>query len=295
MTVSSGSSIAGLPCANADRRPLAVMMAADAVARPLSGIGMADMIFEMPVTPGKIPRYMAIFQCEDVSAIGSIRSARQDFLPLVTGLKAIYVHWGGEREALEILNRGGLDNIDALKYEGTVFYRKRGVPMPHNGFTDSDALLNKAEDLSYALSDTFAGYPHSDSTQRPHNLANIAHVISVEYAEPYQVRWVYDEGSRMYARFRGTTAEVDALTGEQVRARVIIVMETQSRILNQDYISVDVTGSGVVRVYQDGSMMSGRWEKQDSTDAKLFFYDEKRREIPFAPGRIWVHIDATPR
>src|SRR6185369_17960250 len=58
------SSIAGLNCDTAQRRPVAVMLASDPEARPLSGIGQADAVVEMPVTPNGVTRYMAIYQCE---------------------------------------------------------------------------------------------------------------------------------------------------------------------------------------------------------------------------------------
>ena len=45
------SSITGLACSGADVRPIAVMLASDPEARPLSGISQADMVFEMPVDP----------------------------------------------------------------------------------------------------------------------------------------------------------------------------------------------------------------------------------------------------
>src|SRR3989344_5617005 len=54
------SSIAGLECANAERRPMAVMMAGDPETRPLSGIRQADIGFEMPVTPNSITRLIAV-------------------------------------------------------------------------------------------------------------------------------------------------------------------------------------------------------------------------------------------
>src|SRR3989344_2746761 len=154
------SSIAGLDCVNAERRPMAVMLAGDPETRPLSGLGQADMVFEMPVTPNGITRFMAVFQCEEPKEIGSIRSAREDFIPLAASLGAIFAHWGGEKEALDKLDGGIIENIDAMKYEGTVFYRKNSMPRPHNGFTTIDLLLDKAEALGYDSGDTFQGYAH---------------------------------------------------------------------------------------------------------------------------------------
>src|SRR3989344_32947 len=154
------SSIAGLECANAGRRPVAVMIAGDPETRPLSGLGQADMVFEMPVTPNGITRFMAVFQCEEPKEIGSIRSAREDFIPLAASLGAILAHWGGEKEALGKLDSGIINNIDAMKYEGTVFYRKNSRPRPHNGFTDTKLLLEKANALGYGLLNDFEGYLH---------------------------------------------------------------------------------------------------------------------------------------
>src|SRR3989344_8598140 len=98
------SLVTGLDCLDANTRPIAIMLASDPEARPLSGISQADMVFEMPVDPTGITRFMAVFQCEKPEEIGSVRSARNDFIPLVAGMKIIYVHWGGEQDALEKLD-----------------------------------------------------------------------------------------------------------------------------------------------------------------------------------------------
>ena len=148
------SSITGLDCPNADIRSITVMLASDPEARPISGVSQADMVFEMPVDPTGITRFMAVFQCEKPKEIGSVRSARNDFIPLAAGLETIYAHWGGELGALEKLDSHIVDNIDAMKYEGEIFYRKAGVRPPHNGFTNLDLLTKKAQDLQYDFKNT---------------------------------------------------------------------------------------------------------------------------------------------
>jgi hypothetical protein len=284
------SSISGKECANYSRRPLAVMLAGDPETRPLSGIGQADIVFEMPVAPNNITRFMAVFQCEDPKDIGSIRSAREDFIPLASSFGAVYAHWGGERDALNKLNNGIINNIDAMKYEGTVFYRKKSLPRPHNGFTTIELLLDKARALGYELKDTFSGYPHSDKEVKK-NLSNLVSSIDIGYPDQYKVRWQYDEAANSYLRYRGSSQERDANTGEPVRADVVVVMKTSSRILNQDYIRVDVSGEGEAVIYQNGAMISGKWKKDAaSLSSKLYFYDTEGKEIEFLPGRIWVQI-----
>src|SRR3989338_10202057 len=149
------NSISGVDCERSKERPIAVMLAGDLETRPLSGVSQADIVFEMPVAPNGITRYMAVYQCEEPEEIGSVRSAREDFIPLAAAMKAVYAHWGGEHGALTKLNNKILDNIDAMKYETTAFFRKKTIPMPHNGFTDLDLIKKKSEDLSYGLVNEF--------------------------------------------------------------------------------------------------------------------------------------------
>ncbi|MBP9821988.1 MAG: DUF3048 domain-containing protein [Candidatus Pacebacteria bacterium] len=289
------SSIAGLNCDTAQRRPVAVMMASDPEARPLSGIGSADLVVEMPVTPNGITRFMAVFQCETPKEIGSIRSAREDFIPLAAGFDTVYAHWGGEHSALDQLNQHVTDNINALQFDGTIFYRKSGIKPPHNGFTTLDLLSKQAKDFSYDLTKDFAGYPRADKKPSK-NISNIATTITLPYPSPNDVVWSYDQNSNLYSRKRGGEPEVDKNTGKQVSASVIAVMNTTSHILykGDQYIVVNTTGEGSAEVYQDGVKMTGTWKKDPAKlDSKLYFYNSSGEEIKFEPGKIWIEINPT--
>ena len=122
------NTISGTECENYNRRPFAVMIAEDAEARDLSGIGSADLVIEMPVVTGSITRMMALFVCENVKEIGSVRSARHDFVPLALGYDAILAHWGGSNMALAETDK--IDNLDAMVNYYDSFYRKKWIPAP---------------------------------------------------------------------------------------------------------------------------------------------------------------------
>src|SRR3989339_29900 len=284
------SSIAGLPCENYMQRPISVMMPSDPEPRPLSGISQADMVFEMPVTPGGVTRFMAVFQCEKPAEIGSIRSARKDFVPLAASLKSIYAHWGGEHGILAELNKHVIDNLNALVYDGSAFFRKSTAKAPHNGFTTYEKMLGLAEKLKYDLVDNFSGYLHQ--TSKPNrNLNNIVYSIDIDYPSPYNIRWVYVSNENVYKRTRGGRPETDKNSGQQVAVGVVIVMNTTASFLYDQYIDVNVTGSGPVKIYQDGMMIVGNWKKDPATlDSKLFFLDDQGKEIELAPGKIWVEV-----
>lgn len=288
------SPISGIPCENIDKRPIAVMLASDPITRPLSGLARADMVFELPVTGSGVTRMMAVYQCEQPEEIGSIRSAREDFIPLAAGLGAVYAHWGGEREALAKLNGGIIDNVDAMVYENKYFFRRGKLRPPHNGFSSFEKLWQAVGDLKYAQDSTLAPYPHYKISDKTKNLSNLAAQISIDYPHPFKVVWTYDQDKNLYKRQRGSSAEMDK-NGGQSSASVVIVMKTDSKIVSKDYMNVRVIGEGEAEIYQDGVKISGKWSKDPSRlDSKLFFYDNEGKEIEFAPGKIWVEVVVSP-
>ncbi|MBX4190242.1 DUF3048 domain-containing protein [Candidatus Parcubacteria bacterium] len=286
------SVISGLPCETLDRRPIAVMLPSDPETRPLSGISQADLVIEMPVTPNGVTRFMAVYQCQTPTEIGSIRSAREDFIPLAAGFQAIYAHWGGEHGALAQLDNHVLDNVNALTYEGSTFYRKAGVKPPHNGFSTIKLILDRAKDLKYDLKKNFSGYLHEDKPAE-RNISNIVTLFSIDYPAPYNVSWKYNQQTNVYSRTRGGVSETDKNTGTQITASVVAVMHTTSHVLREgdQYIVVTVTGQGRAQIYQDGISIDATWKKDPARrDSPLKFYDANDNEIKFAPGQIWIEV-----
>ena len=295
-TTKTVSSIAGLNCDTAQRRPVAVMLESDPEARPLSGIGQADAVVEMPVTPNGVTRYMAIYQCQTPKEIGAVRSAREDFIPLAAGFHTIYAHWGGEHGALAELNSHIMDDINALDFDGTIFYRKDNIPRPHNGFTNLDLLFKQAKIFGYSIVKDFAGYPHADAKPAK-TISNVATSLTLNYLYPDNVTWTYHADTNLYSRVRGGTPEIDKNTGAQVTSRVLAVMHTTWHILTKgdQYIVIHTTGEGSADIYQDGIKITGTWKKDAaSLDSKLFFYDSTGHEIKFEPGQLWIEVDAVP-
>jgi len=281
------SPISGLNCADASRRPIAVIFGNDAEARPLSGISEADMVFEMQIVEKLITRIMAVYVCGNPKELGSIRSAREDFIPLARGLDAILVHWGGEHTALEKLNAGIMDNLDGLKDEVVNFFRKAGILSPHNGFSSMTRLIRGAGKKGYSLENKFIGYPHLADR----SIQNKAMTLTIGYSGQYAVKYDYDPANNFYLRWRGGTKEIDKNNGQQVAAKNVVIMSASSQAISEQYNTVQIEGEGKATVYQNGQEIAATWKKdaKDQT-SKLFFYDSKGQEIKFVPGQIWVEI-----
>ncbi len=287
--------LTGKSCPQGDGRPFAVMLAGDTAARPLSGIAAADAVVEMPVLTGGITRFMALFMCERPEVIGSIRSARHDFLPFAKSFDAIFAHWGGSSLALDILKTGAADNIDSIPNPFDAFYRQEGKLAPHNGFTSFARLLNAAQKLRYRITSSKAkGYARIQDAAAISADQN----ISLGYPRPYEVDFSYDYKANTYRRWRGGIKEIDAATGLQVEVKNLAVMSAVSRQVSHDYNEVAIEGEGDLAVYRNGEVIKGKWkrakEEYNSADAAIpaayYFFDSFGKEIGLVEGKIWISV-----
>lgn len=299
------SYLSGLPCANNKRRAVAVMQPADVSARPASGFSDADMVFEMPVITASITRLMGVYVCGDPEDVGSMRSARHDFLSLAEGLDAIFVHWGRSdiQKFKDVLNSKIYDdmncNNDAGRSAEQYCYRKTGMARGvDTGYAKFASLLEGAKAFGYNLENKFVGYPHQDDApvdQRPSG----GH-LRVAFAKPFDVTYDYDKDSNSYLRTWGGVADTDRNNGKRLAPKNVVVLMAQSNQLveGEQYNNVqlgdpwfDTTDTGEAHYYMNGAEATGTWKK-DKSDAKnkLFFYDASGQEVKFVPGQIWVEV-----
>jgi hypothetical protein len=294
------SPFTSLPCANWNRRPIAVMEAADLSVRPDSGFSDADLVLEMPAITASITRLMGVYVCNDPPEVGSIRSTRHDYIALAAGWDAILVHWGGSHFAGDILNKGVIDNLDLNGSFGNKAsecgFRKAGIPAPDNGFAKFEKLLECAKTRSYRMENKFSGYPHQEEApldQRPKG----GH-LRVGFAGPYAVDYDYDRTTNSYLRSWNKVADKDANNDKRLAPKNVAVLIASSEQIEGQYNNVqigdpqfDSVSEGDAFYYFNGKEIKGRWKKDKSKWAsKLFMYDESGQEVKFVPGQIWVEI-----
>jgi len=287
------SPLSGMPCLNHQRRSLAVVLANDPVARPLAGLSQADLVFEMPVITGSITRLIAVYLCNSPDEIGSLRSARHDFISLTMGINAILVHWGGSHFALDKLNAGIMDNIDALRDPYNAFFRKSDTPRPHNGFTSIKRIINSSQRLGYQLENDFEGYRFQKDTNSKSQILNHERILKIGYSYPYNVKYYYNPETNLYLRWRAGKMEIDKSNNQQVAAKNIVIMRAFSRqIEGPDYNDLDIDGSGECQVYQNGAVIPCIWKKDaNNLKSKLYFLNKNSgEEVAFVPGQTWIEI-----
>jgi hypothetical protein len=297
--ITNASPLTGIQCDNYKQRPVAVMMAGDNVARPLSGLSQADIVVEMPVITGSVTRLMGVFVCNLPDEVGSIRSARHDYISLVRGWDAIYVHWGGSHFALNELKTGkrytGEDlgkvpDIDAISSSGP-FFRKSTVPAPHNGFVSLPKALDLAKSRGYALESNFEGYKfQSKKTIDTEKTDSKNGKLYVGFGGIFATSWEYNKDDNTYTRYWANTKDVDRGNKDsEIKPKNIVVMRASSRQIEGQYNEVTIYGKGEGKIYQNGKEKNITWKKEGFKDT-LRFYGEDGQEILLVPGQTFIQV-----
>lgn len=294
------SGLSGVVCAHPDRRAIGVMLAGDPINRPVSGFASADFVWELPVLTNDVTRLTAYYQCNEPTDIGSVRSARHDYLFLTDGLDAIMAHWGGSYHALNRIAVGEFQTINALTNPHNAFFRKTHLPAPYNGFTTYERLWNALQKLGYRQTTEFKGYEFKEDASREERLAGGK--LTVNWPGAFRVHYEYNPETNRYQRFWAGVKQVDGEDNKTpVAPSAVIVVRAENRLAQGEggYNEMAIEGEGDMTVYQDGKAIPGRWKKNELNKRDpMIFTNEQGETIKFVPGQIWAmavepHISVT--
>ncbi|GAB4445159.1 MAG: DUF3048 domain-containing protein [Chloroflexi bacterium OHK40] len=275
-------------------RPYAVMFDNHPKAYPQTGLHEAAVVFEALAEFG-ITRYMAIYVpgiTPELKTIGPVRSARPYYVEWAKGLRAVYTHAGGSPEALTMAQTAiEILNMDALRRDAGAFFRRSSErAAPHNLYTSSAEIAafaaRKQADTPDLQEIGFLTRAEAQLARRPASQSLSYYFI---YKDAY-VSWSYDRATNSYLYFRQRRPHVDAVTGQQLRFRNLVVMEVPERPIPGDAkgrIEQQVLGEGPARIFLDGTMIEATWRK-GAGFAQLQFYGTDGREIRFNTGSIWI-------
>jgi len=273
-----------------ERRPFAVMIENSVAARPQSGLDKADVVYEA-LAEGGITRMMAVYACsgDDANSIGPVRSARSYFVDWVEGWDAMYAHAGGSPDALALIEEDGVLDLQNFG-DGTYFWRSRDRVSPHNLYTSYEGLKGFAEKLGYDLEGKYKELEFKDDLSQEERPESQEIVINFS-SYLYRVGWVYDKESNLYQRYLAQKEDKDLVTGEQLKAKTIIIMRVKQNLMDNksNRLFMDTTGEGEALIFQDGQVIEATWEKKFKGERESF-YDENGEEIALNRGQIWIEI-----
>ena len=258
-------------------------------ARPQSGIDAADIVFEEPVEGG-ITRFNAVFQCQNSTKIGPVRSARQ----IDIGIESMFgnaglAHIGGIEPVLSNITNSGIPNLD-LGMVANSFVRDNSRYAPYNAYTSTSQLYALMPGKTTPPSPVY-GY----TTTVPSGVAVLS--VNADFSGQSNVTWKWNPSTGTWLRFYDGT-QADMLTdGTQNQAQNVIIqtvhvtygpwvensgggLEVQAQLWNT---------SGPAQVFRNGVQITGTWSRGASSSPTVF-KDAKGKIITMAPGRTWVEL-----
>lgn len=265
------------------RPVLAVKIENTPIARPQSGLDVADVVYE-EVVEGKITRFLAMFQSTTTEAVGPIRSVRATDPNIVWPVGGIFAYSGGVDFNVRLIREAPVNAVDETAAQANdSMYRDRGREAPHNLYGVPDKLWELGGQPAPPPSlfqylgegETFAGEP-------------VAAVV-VPFESGYAPTYTYDAPTKSWKRSYGFDPFV-AASGRQIApANVVIQFVDYAGGAGNEGAEGVTVGEGDVWVFADGQLVRGRWVRPDRAQPAAFV-DGGGRPIKLVPGSTWVHL-----
>jgi hypothetical protein len=275
----------GVPRGEVPMRPaLAVKVENYPDARPQAGLNAADIVFEEPVEGG-ITRFIVIYQCDDASRVGPVRSARTTDPDVLSQFGVpVFAYSGGAPNVERDVADSDLIALDETT-GGNAFTRDANRAAPHNLYVDTESLYRVAKAGTQAPGAVFRYAP------RIRNRSRMVKTIHLPFSSTYSdVYWAWDKKAQLWTRSHGTEPHMSE-DGEPVSA-VNVVVQLVDVVIGPNGGSsphLDLTGSGRAWVFRNGRMIVGRWERDSHRDVTRFISIDGS-QIALMPGRTWVEL-----
>lgn len=267
-------------------RPVAVMIDNERSARPQSGIGDADIVYEMPVE-GNITRYMAIYHHTPSEKIGPVRSARPYFIDKALEFGAIYVHCGGSPQAFKDIKDLKVDDFDDLA--GTpVYWRSTDRKMPHNLYTNTKFIREVAQSKKLEKDSAPKYFKFSDEFFIPDG-GNGQKVV-INYDKNYKISYIYNNDEKVYYRQINGDNMKDKETLREIKTTNIIIEKVGVKVLDSvGRLGLNNIGKGRGYLLTGGKLIEVEWSKS-SRSGKTTYNNLKGEEITINKGTTWIQI-----
>lgn len=297
------------------RRPLFVMIENSPDARPQSGLGRADVVFEA-VAEGGVTRFGAIFYCDsqrDEVTIAPVRSARTYFVDWASGFNLpMYVHVGGANlsgpaDALGQIRQYGWSlqtDLDQFSIGYPTFIRNNNripgkeVATEHTMESSTEKLWAVAEERGWTSVDPdgnqwladYTSWVFEDEPSPIGSVKKIAYDFWSGYNQ-FSVEWEYDEQSNRFLRNMAGEQHVDHNDGSRIDVANVIVLKTVEKgpIDELKHMLYTTVGKGKALVFKNGDVLEVNWSKPTRI-SQISFTDNLGKPVEFARGPIWISV-----
>ena len=284
-------------------RPWAVMLKNRPSDRPQIAISEADVVYEAVEDLG-VTSLLGIFYENRPVEIGVVGDLKYYFASFALEYSPFLIFNSGPESAIDKPNLVD-PTVDIYKFIGS--YGLYSISQEKNGDKIFSKVINGNQTqnlldigkLYNYLGMVYGSYLWVDSDNYSSwvfkgDLPNpTVKEVSFNFWDlvDYEVKWVYNLGQNNYLRYQGGVTFTDKKSGEQVKAKNIILLFVKESQVSDSYsnLKYDLVGKGDAFFYVDGGYIEGNWEKLTQT-SKTKFYDKQGSEVKLNKGNIWVEI-----
>jgi hypothetical protein len=275
------------------KRPYAFQFSNFKTVSNQSGIGHADIVYEC-IVEGGITRLLGIGENYTGDRIGSARSSRHYFVSLADEYDAIYIHYGRTKYAVSKMKELGIDHMDGMDAIGsTVFYRDKSIKAPHNAFASIDGIVAGIEKKGFETQYEEGYQPHYSFYEEDTNLSSNTDVnkLAVKFSGYNSPYFEYNSKDKLYYRYQFGAAHKDAVTGEQLTFKNIIIQFVKEWDIDKnDYQTMDLEDANGAGYYiTNGKMVPITWKKKEAT-RWMRYYNEAGEELTINPGKTFIAL-----
>ncbi len=265
---------------------------------PQLGISEADIIYEMLVE-GSITRMCAVFQqVDDDLILGSIRSARHNYIDIVKAYDALYVHAGGSDYAYADLDSRDVDHLCAVTGRGDLFYRDQErlatMAIEHTLCVTGENIWKYFRDIAgtrLTHNDDYACNMIFSENVAPVN-GQSATEVTVNFGLGKNTIFNYNPDTEKYTAFQYDENYIDGNNDEIVEFKNIIVIQTSVVKKDpSDCKEITLTGSGNGWFICNGQISEITWSRSDN-DAQFEYTYSDGTSVEYGVGKTYVCVIA---
>lgn len=279
---------------NSKTRPLAIVVNNTPVAvKVQEGLNKAYIIYELP-TEGFTSRLLALFKDVKELNVGTIRSARHNFIDFSYESDAIFVSYGWSHYAEDELKKNIIDYVQGIKSEGSMWRdNKEKLATEHTVYLNTDKVYDYAKNKKgYSLESSntiLLNYNVKDTDLSTMEGAIETKKITLPYGNITTV-FEYDEENKMYTRVVNGVVTKDHETKEVFTTKNIIVQKVNYSIMpDRYYWDLKTVGSGDGYYITNGYSIPIKWSKESRKSKTKYTYLDGS-EISVSDGRTYIEV-----
>ena len=279
------------PGQSINRPALAVKIDNYSAARPQTGLNQADIVFEEPVE-GFITRFVAVFNCNNPSIIGPIRSARYEDIGILDQLSdPVFVHAGGITPVVNLIK------ADAPSYNINILGNPSIIIHPAGKVAPDSTYMAPSSAWNMDSSDVTPPSPiftYSNSIPAALN-PQPATGIHIDFSYSSNETWEWSSTDNSWHLYYSGVPLTDP-AGKPITAQNVVVQNVTVTFgpwvedaLGGLEVVPNFLSGGPATILRNGQAITGMWARS-SLGQPTKFIGTNGQEIPLQPGRTFVEI-----